>query len=142
MDYNTTAYKIENGVIINSLVVNPDSILEPGLIRREYPLGIGFVELFGDFYPPGTTLDIIEQSRETLKIKCDSELEISNIMLRDLNAAFPEKDSEGNTIIIPEAITEQKTRYINYIKYLGDLKLNVDTLSNPLQYVFKSIGEM
>lgn len=111
MDYDTIAYKVENGVIVNVCVVNPSETLEEGLVKRTYPLNVGYKESFGDFYPDGYTEEMyntnmsVFQSRlmgikqdmmfekDTVKSKIDDLDESSESYQNDFTALSDEMDA-------------------------------------------------
>lgn len=142
MDYNTIAYKVENGVIVNASIVGASSDLEEGFIRRPYPLGVGFVESFGDFYSSEMTQEHIDNARQRLKDKCVLDLEIYTNTLDDLTSNYPDVNSDGEPLEVPSNIVEQKEQVQKYISYLEELSQQVDILQNPIQYHYKPFGEM
>lgn len=142
MNYNTIAYKIENDIIVNTISVLADEELQAGFIRSPHPLNIGFVKSFGDFYPPGTTQEKIDTYRNVLGLRVDGDLEVTNAELQDLEKKYPEQTEDGEPIVIDEDIHERKLVLLTYISYLQDLKLNIDKLPNPIQYQYKTIGEV
>lgn len=142
MDYNTIAYKVENGVIVNASIVDASSELEEGFVRRPYPLGIGFKESFGDFYPDGFTQESIDNSRTALAERCTYDLSMYGNMLEDIVANFPEQTPEGDLIEVALEIIEQKKKLQNYVAYLNELNDTINNLQNPVQYQYKLFGEV
>lgn len=142
MDYNTIAYKVENGVITNACVVNASDDLEEGFIKRSYPLGIGFVESFEDFYPPATTQEDVDNARARLKDKCSSDLEIYTNKLDDLKANYPDTTPDGTPLEYSNDIIEQKDQVQRYVNYLEELNQQIENLRNPIQYQYKKFEEV
>ena len=144
------AYKVENGVIVNSTVVDADAPIEEGFVTRDYNLYIGAVESFGDFYPPNTTQEQIDKSREECIKRADSFLVrteeiVQNLEteLNDLTAqleSLPENDESRTDLENVIAMKQNELAKNNkYNAYLNDYKNN---LVNPVFQFIKDKEEI
>lgn len=147
---NVTAYKVENGVIVNSTVVDDTQPLEEGLIIRDYGLGIGFVEAHGDFYPQDVTLEDIERSRNANLHRTDLTIFVTNENIQNLENyigtlktqldSLPEEDEKRVELQANLDKTQNDLQKLNnYIVYLNNHKNN---LRNPIFQVIKSVEEI
>jgi hypothetical protein len=147
---NVTAYKVENGVIINATVVDDTQPLEEGLVIRDYGLGIGFVESHGDFYPSDVTSEDIERNRNNNIRRTNLTIDITNENIQNLEnyidtltsqlESLP-TDDEGR-VELQEKIemSQNRLQKLNdYIVYLDNHKNN---LRNPIFQVIKPIEEL
>ena len=147
---NVTAYKVENGVIVNATVVDDAQPLEEGLIIRDYGLGIGFVEAHGDFYPEDVTLEDVNRNRNVNLHRTDLTISETNENIQNLEnyidslnsqlESLP-TDDEGR-IELQEKIetTQNHLQKLNdYVVYLNNHKNN---LRNPIFQVIKRVEEI
>lgn len=150
MDYSTISYKVEDGVIVNATVVEPNAPTEEGFVKRDYPLRMGDVEKLGDFYPSSTTQEEINFEKQLLIRKVESIILEQQETSQKITAKITKLESDISKLL-PEdenlpSLNEQKEEEQQklektnvYIDYLNAFKADI---RNPIYQRPKTIEEI
>jgi len=107
---NNIAYEISDGIVVNAIVYDINQPLPENYVIRDYPLVTGFIESFGDFYPPNTTQDEIDLRLSIQTTSVENNILDYNARLEDLISNYPEVNGEGEELEIPPEILEEKEK--------------------------------
>lgn len=143
MDFDTIAYKVESNTIVNATVVTPGRPLEEGFVKRNWPLGIGYVynTKLKDYYPAGTTQENYDESVISLNNTIGRHKNTYSEMLDQINLQYftPDANANGAMPEVSEAIVEQKDKMEKYLLYLETANT---TIENPFYQSIKSYEEI
>lgn len=138
MNYNTIAYQVENGVIVNTSVVDENAPIEKGFIKRDYPLQIGYVEKFGDFYPEDYTQEQFDNDILNLLHRIDTFKSINAQEIAMFQDNIDKLDKEDEYYQVNLEYFNNRIEQLNkYNEYLSNIIVN-----NPHQVHLISIGSI